>query len=59
MSPNAILRLADATSKWAFIADNVAATVRVVIEHTFPEQPSRTMCCVADHKTNGRRTLPV
>jgi len=38
MSPNAILRLADATSKWVFIAANVAATVGLVIEHTFPGQ---------------------
>jgi hypothetical protein len=29
-----------------FIADNVAATVRLVIEHPLPEQSFRTMCCV-------------
>jgi hypothetical protein len=57
MSPNAILRLADATAKWVFIAANVAATVGLVIEHTFPGQSSRTMCCVSDHKSDGRRTL--
>jgi hypothetical protein len=35
------------------------AAVRLVIEHPFPEQSPRTMGCIVDHKTNGRRTLPV
>lgn len=38
-------------------AISLAATVRLVIEHPFPEQSPRIMCCVTDHKIDARRIL--